>query len=131
MPWFSGILGESGDHGSTYQGEVSVLGRLDMVRITAVSLSYCAGAPTSMWHRLLWLRHAHLPCTSCTSPRWSLSTMTTLRSAHVWTGRRACSSAAHCSTWHSGQEWGEASPARPLPAWRHSLPRERRYGIPG
>jgi hypothetical protein len=78
------------------------------------------------------VRHAHLPCTSCTAPRWSLPMTTTLRSAHVWTGRRACSSAAHCSTWHSGQEWGEASPARPLPACvRHGLPRERRYGIPG
>jgi hypothetical protein len=78
------------------------------------------------------VRHAHLPCTSCTSPRWSLSTTTTLRSAHVWTGRRACASAAYCSTWHSGQAWGEASPARPPPACvRHGLPRERRYGIPG
>jgi hypothetical protein len=29
-PWFSDILGQSGDLGSTHQGEVSVLGRLDM-----------------------------------------------------------------------------------------------------
>ena len=78
------------------------------------------------------VRHAHLPCTSCTPPRGSLSTTTTLRSAHVWTGRRACSSAAHCSTWHSGQAWGEASPARPLPAGvRHGMPQERHYGIRG
>ena len=78
------------------------------------------------------VRHAHLPCTSCTSPRWSLLMTTMLRSARVWTGRRACSSAARCSTWHSGQEWCEASSARPPPACaRHGLPRERRYGIRG
>src|SRR5215470_7739018 len=51
--WFSGILGESGDHGSTYQGEVSVLGRLDMCRRCAARQSCFAGAPTSLWHRLL------------------------------------------------------------------------------
>ena len=62
------------------------------------------------------VRHAHLPCTSCTSPRWSLLMTTMLRSARVWTGRRACSSAARCSIWHSGQAWGEASSARPPPA---------------
>jgi hypothetical protein len=39
-------------YGSTYQEEVSVLGRLDMVRTTAASPSCCAGAPTSMWHRV-------------------------------------------------------------------------------
>jgi hypothetical protein len=78
------------------------------------------------------VRHAHLPCTSCISPRWSLPMTTMLRSARVWTGRRACSSAARCSTWHSGQEWCEASSARPPPACaRHGLPRERCYGSPG
>src|SRR5262249_50262472 len=37
-----------GDHEFTYQGEVAVLGRLDMVRTTAESSSCYAGAPTSM-----------------------------------------------------------------------------------
>src|SRR6266446_10518705 len=33
------------------------------------------------------VRHARQPCTSCPSPRWALSTTTTPRPAHVWTGR--------------------------------------------
>src|SRR5262249_49790153 len=101
---------QSGDHGSTYQGEVSVLGRLDIVRITAVSLSCCAGAPTLMWHCLL--RHAHLLCTSSAFPWLSLPTAITLRPAHDWRGRRVCPPAARCSAWHG-------------------RPRERCYGIAG
>ena len=44
-------LEQSGDHGSTYQGEVSVLGRLDMCRTTAARQSCFAGALTSLSHR--------------------------------------------------------------------------------
>jgi hypothetical protein len=78
------------------------------------------------------VRHARRPCTFCTSPRWALPMTTTLRPAPLWTGRRACPSAAPCSTWHSGQEWCEAYPSCPPPACaRHGLPQERRYGIRG
>jgi hypothetical protein len=62
-----------------HQGEVSVLGRLDLVRTTAASPSCCAGAPTSCGTACHGVRHARRPFTACTAPRWSLPTTTTLR----------------------------------------------------
>ena len=48
------------------------------------------------------VRHAHLLCTSCASPWWSLPTAITLRPAHDWRGRRVCPPAAHGTAARSG-----------------------------
>ena len=81
-----------------------------------------------MWHRLLW-------CATRTSAVHVLR-LPMVVSAHGDNAPARTRLAREArvptrSTWHSGQEWGEASPARPPPACvRHGLPRERRYGIP-
>src|SRR5215813_2258118 len=51
-PWFSAILGQSGDSGATTRGAVAVLGRLAMVRTTQEPHSCVTGAPTAMGHRV-------------------------------------------------------------------------------
>ena len=83
------------------------------------------------------VRHARQPCTSCPSPRWALPTTTTLRPAHVWTGRGASPVRGPCSiSGRSGVRRTEHArlsmrAARPAPskalwhAWMRRKPRRR------